>query len=378
MAFQAETLLQLVLLNTWTVLNDTPASQKQPHFTKYIPNQAVLDKLTSNVSLVFAPGLLDAVQGSTPPTIRYFKTLPTIIKGTPNCWAVYLLVLEKASCRPRIYIGSGTSATEGVKTRLADYRRGTSLPSYVKESIGEGYSIEHIGLLCWIDLPSPGLVLKIRLLFLALEATFAYMFWPMRTVNKANDYGMDRICLWDRSTLEYDGLCSHCCLNEAITGNYEFSEKELEELNAEKMMKRKADEAEYQVEYRAMRIANDPEHIIGAATERMREYRAGDPEKFREQENERRKATVENKEYYCELCKVALDSKYALEKHNGSVKHLKKKEYLAKPHACNLCSWGCDKLGNYNQHLKSVRHLKMEAEAAKAAPAAAQLSSQLD
>jgi hypothetical protein len=81
MAFQAETLLQLVLLITWTVLNGTPANQKQPHFTKYIPSQAVLENLASQVSLVFAPGLLDAVQASTPPTIRYFKTLPTIVKG---------------------------------------------------------------------------------------------------------------------------------------------------------------------------------------------------------------------------------------------------------------------------------------------------------
>ena len=61
MAFQAETLLQLVLLITWTVLNGTPANQKQPHFTKYILSQAVLENLASQVSPVFAPGLLNAV-----------------------------------------------------------------------------------------------------------------------------------------------------------------------------------------------------------------------------------------------------------------------------------------------------------------------------
>jgi hypothetical protein len=55
MAFEAETLLQLVLLITWTVLNGTQASQKQAHYTKYIPSQAVLENLASAVSLVFAP-----------------------------------------------------------------------------------------------------------------------------------------------------------------------------------------------------------------------------------------------------------------------------------------------------------------------------------
>jgi hypothetical protein len=57
MAFHAETLLQLVLLITWTVLNETPASQKQAHYTKYIPSHAAFGNLASAVSLVFAPGL---------------------------------------------------------------------------------------------------------------------------------------------------------------------------------------------------------------------------------------------------------------------------------------------------------------------------------
>jgi hypothetical protein len=252
------------------------------------------------------------------------------------------------------------------------------LPVYVEKSIKEGHTIEHMGLLCWIDLPSPSLVLKIRLLFLTLEAAFAYIFWAMRTVNQASDYGMGHICLWDRTTLDYDGLCSHCSLNEAIYGNYELSEKELEELNAEKMMKRKAAAVDYNAEYRELRLANDPEYFRGIAAENMAKRRAADPGKFREQENKLRKSTIGSKEFYCELCKIALNGQYALDKHNNSVKHLKKEEYLKKPHVCTLCSWGCDKLGNYNQHLQSVRHLRMVAEAAQTAPAAAQSSSKLD
>ena len=40
----------------------------------------------------------------------------------------------------------------------------------------------------------------------------------MRTL--AQDYGMTHICLWD--TLEYDGLCTHSCLNEVILRDYYF------------------------------------------------------------------------------------------------------------------------------------------------------------
>jgi hypothetical protein len=278
-------------------------------------------------------------------------------------------------------VGSGTCSRDGVKNRFGQYLSGTILPVYVNKSIEEGYSIQHMGLLCWIDLPTAGLVLHIRLVFLAMEAAFAYIFWAMRTVNDSNDYGMRHICPWDRNSLEYDGLCSHCCLDEAIprSKDYDLSAEELEKLNEEKMLKRKADAHDYFVEYTAMRLANDPEEWRGSRAERQREYRAADPERNRETENKRRRETVESKEFYCELCKISLDSAYALNHHNEkSVKHSKRAEYLQKPHVCTVCNWGCDRLGNYNQHLNSVRHKKMVSEAAKSAQDASQLSSELN
>jgi hypothetical protein len=54
-----------------------------------------------------------------------------------------------------------------------------------------------------------------RLMFVALEATFTYIFWAMRTISK--DYGMAHICLWDRNTLEDDGLCSHSPCTSTIS-----------------------------------------------------------------------------------------------------------------------------------------------------------------
>jgi hypothetical protein len=102
MPFLAETLLQLVMLITWTVLNDTPATQKQAHYTKFLPSQDVLEAMVSKVSLVFAPGLFEVLKDAMPPTVEYFKTLPTVLEETPKRWAVYLLVLEKTNCRPRI------------------------------------------------------------------------------------------------------------------------------------------------------------------------------------------------------------------------------------------------------------------------------------
>ena len=77
-----------------------------------------LKQLLSATSFVFAPGLLDVLQSSTLPAITFFKSLPTDHK---KVWGVYLLVLEKRDPRSKIYIGSGTSVTGGVSSRLCQY-----------------------------------------------------------------------------------------------------------------------------------------------------------------------------------------------------------------------------------------------------------------
>jgi hypothetical protein len=46
------------------------------------------------------------------------------------------------------------------------------------------------------------------------------------------------ICLWDRSDLEWDGLCSHCSLFEGIHGDFGLTAEEIEALSTEKMFAR--------------------------------------------------------------------------------------------------------------------------------------------
>jgi hypothetical protein len=171
MAFSAESLLQLVMLTTWQCLCDTPFSLKSTLFTPFFPDEEALQSTMS--ILTFAPGLFEVLQAVKPPTIAFFKSLPTL---TSPCWAVYLLVLEKLDCRPRIYIGSGTNTESGVKARFTNYDNTRFLPEYVEKSLEESYEIVHKGLLVWTPIPRPGLVPLSRLLFHALKATFAYIF----------------------------------------------------------------------------------------------------------------------------------------------------------------------------------------------------------
>jgi hypothetical protein len=82
---------------------------------------------------------------------------------------------------------------------------------------------------------------------------------------------------------------------------------------------------------------------------------------------------IENKTYYCQLCKVPLAETHALKRHNQSKGHLRKAKDLAtKKHKCTLCSWASNSVGHYNQNIKSKSHMKMAA-AAKAALSSSQL-----
>jgi len=60
------------------------------------------------------------------------------------------LVLEKPGCKPKVYIGSGTSWSLGVVGRFKQYDDGFLLPVYVEKALDEGYEIVSKGLLCWI------------------------------------------------------------------------------------------------------------------------------------------------------------------------------------------------------------------------------------
>jgi hypothetical protein len=228
---------------------------------------------------------------------------------------------------------------------------------YIKKALDEGYTIVHQGLLCWISIPTASLQPKLRLLFLALEATFAYVFWAMRTVTK--DYGMAHICLWDRDTLEYDGCCSHCSLNEGIRADFELSTEQLEAQAFQKKEIRTGKQADRNSNYHHRQMETNHAEYLEENLARVVKYQAKDPEKIRNMARDNRANHRVNKTYSCELCKTACQSKSDLDIHLETRSHKKRANDLAtKPHKCLPGNYGTDKLSNMNDHLKSKRHLK--------------------
>lgn len=361
MEVEAAALTQLVLSTTWTCLADTPFTKKNPLFARFFTSQAALEEVASTASITFFPTLLEVLQSSTPPTIQVFKSLPQPT-GRYSLWGVYILVLEKPGCQSRIYIGSGTSSGEGVRDRFTHYDAGTALPRLVGYALNEGYTIVHKALLCWIPIPTAATQPIKRLLFVALEAVFAYIFWAMRPHNA--DFGMGHISPWDRSAVEYDGLCSHCSLNEGIVGDFDLSAEELEAQAIQRKEMRATKQAAINANYHYKQMATNRDEYLDTNAARRRDHQAQNVEKYRERERAHNAKHKANQTYYCQLCKVACHKKSDLDVHNKTRKHLRKAADLADPgkhHRCIPCAYATDKLSTFKDHLKSQRHQKMAA-----------------
>ena len=111
-AFKVPTIVEMMVLMTFACVV-MPVHKHSQVF----PTEEVLSEILSAASLSFCPGLLEAIDGTDPPGLS-FKSLPTDVHKR---WSIYALVLEKHNAMPLVYVGSGTQATAGVRSRLKIY-----------------------------------------------------------------------------------------------------------------------------------------------------------------------------------------------------------------------------------------------------------------
>jgi hypothetical protein len=142
-------------------------------------------------TVTFAPGSIELLVAAKPPTIKQLKRLPTHHRGL---WGVYILILERYRRRSKAYVGRGTDKIYGVTPRVLTYHRASSksqLPKLVWKAVHRGYRITHVGLLCWVPIPSARNQFLVRSLFLILETVFAFTLWAM--VSRTKSYGMPKL-----------------------------------------------------------------------------------------------------------------------------------------------------------------------------------------
>jgi hypothetical protein len=268
-----QSVFQLVMLMAWTCLADTPFNKKRTEFARFFTSREALETYALAASLSFAPGLLDVLQADLSPKLDFFKSLPT---ETLHYWGVYVIVLEKPNHPAKIYIGTGT-ALAGIGIRFRQYDMDERLPSRMHIARIDGYEITHKGLLCWMKIPPPALVPISRLLFILLEATFAYAFWAMDVSSEHRFPDMRHLCRWEIDEIEYPGLCSHCCLDEGFHGDFDLTAEQLEAQAEEKEGKRLLMKADNATNYHYKQMAENYDEYVTNANARVAKSRALNP-----------------------------------------------------------------------------------------------------
>lgn len=332
------TILTLMILLLWECVSIAPRSVN-PVFKIRTPTPEVAAQLLTSMSMTFAPGLLTVLQASTPPTVDFFKSLPTIdILEDDIWWADYAIVLEKPGFRSIIYIGSGTQFEYGIHRRLKDYDCYKSLPLLAQAALENGFVITHKGLLCWTRCPGRMQQFHYSMVFLALEAVFTVVFWAIRC---STDYGfsMTAICLWPRDLFEYDGACGHSSLNESPRGIPDLSEEQYKEIESERLETRRQYVAQWREEN----------------SEKIAAYR-----------EEEKAYLAQAEKYKCTLCNYETTATADFDKHLTSYKHIKAigideastKAAIdeAKKYICQPCGYSTDRKGNLAIHLTSEKH----------------------
>jgi hypothetical protein len=110
-----------------------PSSAPHGHHLRIAP--ACPSRARYYPSMDFAAGLLELIRTSTPLALSFLKSLPTV---SPKSLAVYLLVLEKPYCTPRLYPGSGTNAERGgAAGPLRNYNISFNVPMHVQAALDQ-------------------------------------------------------------------------------------------------------------------------------------------------------------------------------------------------------------------------------------------------
>ncbi|KAJ4382713.1 carbamoyl-phosphate synthase (glutamine-hydrolyzing) cpa2 [Didymella sp. IMI 355093] len=335
-----DSLLEFMTAITWACIRDTHTTQKNVYFDSYFPRYEALEPVAISASLEFCPGLHEVVSSVNPPPLTYFKELPSPSYDA-MLFGIYVHVLEKPDERPRLYMGSGTNTKHGVVHRLKDYDAGRILPLYYAASLKDGYTRTHTALMCWMPLPTVGMVPVYRLLFLALEAIFSYMFWAM--VAYKADYGMSHLCLWDWRSLPWDGLGSHSPLREGPLGDFDDNPQQLTEEELEVRA------AEYKKRFAEMhnrnnsnwhfkKMATDYDAYIGAAGERVARSRANNPGRDAAHQERRAKEAIENKTFHCTRCNISFGTKQRLDLHKKTKDHTSGYFVNNPAPTCDICN----------------------------------------
>jgi hypothetical protein len=294
----SEPLNKLILDKVWMCLSNQPDHCKNAYFNQFLKSSSVVEEIATESKIKSASSLPAYMNGPKPDNIDYFKTLPTEC-GTD--WCCYAAILEKPGCKPRVQIGSGTHGTFGGQRRLDDYPNERALPSLVLKALNEGFVITHVGVLCTASKPEAADQPLTRLVFVAIEGTFAYLFWSLNAYKA--DYGMGFTCLWDWQGLPWDSLSTHSPFYEGIRSEFGLTEEQMQDHLAKLEIKHKQSRARINSNSHYRRMEENYHECMDATMQQVKEWRAANPERKLENDRALRKKVLDEKRNLCSDCK---------------------------------------------------------------------------
>jgi hypothetical protein len=364
---------------------DAPNWYINPDFTRIFRERANFDNIAKSCSISLPTSVQTIMDSDKPPPFSFFKSLPA---ASPIVWGIYAVCLEKEHEKPLLYIGSGTSGSLGVRSRVASYKSGKAgLPINIRRTFDKGFHISHIGLLCWGAIPSAGLVPGARGFYLAVEAAFTMIFHAKYIM--VCDIHADPFLPWPQATVPWIPACSHLSLTEAIQGSLDATSEELEFMAAIRLARLKKQALVNSQEHRSRKRAVSIDAYRAHDRVQKNAWSAKNRGKLRKVSSQNREKNKNSARFRCDTCDMNLQSAHALEKHNGTQQHQDRvagvpkrppSKYAAaakavlvaakenKLHYCSTCDKAFGNKFSLDRHNATPRHLKTLQEAQVSQP----------
>ncbi|KAJ2977938.1 hypothetical protein NQ176_g4090 [Zarea fungicola] len=311
------TTVELVDEYTWrTLLVEGPESYICPVYRTVFPERPIFDEACVTTPLETAPSLGEVFSSDTPPTIDFFRSLPLAPKK--KVWAIYAHVYTKADHKPRLYIGSGTSAL-GVHVRLGEYYRGHCLPINVGRAVKDGFTRAHTGLLYWSAIPAVEQIPLARVRFFAMEAMFCQVFFAAHQTKL--DHLWDWVP-WKRTDVNWVPMCSHSPLMERPAGELDMTPEQLIAYNQAMQVQAKKRVSEAGRRYEARQQATNRADYLARKLRNKHASMKSNPERQRKMQAGVRARAIASGKHRCDLCDLSCPTASALKIHETRKGHL--------------------------------------------------------
>ncbi|KAI8943450.1 hypothetical protein NX059_001459 [Plenodomus lindquistii] len=305
---------------------------------------------------VFDSSLMPILCSGRPPSIQQIKSMTGIRQDDPfwrGKWGVYIVVLEKPGCRPKLYVGSSVDSQAGLFGRVAVYFTlySPKLPKYVYLATQKDWEVTYVAVPFYFTKPTTAMLLGFaQTLVLSVKHTLTFRLWTMvgRWKNCTS------LALWKREDQEYDGANNHSCMREGHSmeeATPEEIEQDLRERKERNYAQHRIYKANNKEKVRAVQKVWDEEHAEERKIKK-RKWNDENADHVREYGRELAKRNKEEERFVCEGCEKPFANKTELERHRNSEVACKPKRDAARTArlTCGGCGEVFAQMANLERH----------------------------